>query len=128
MLSHICLNLGRQCFNALPVVNNGRRGKSTGTKDQLLIDKMVLADCKRKHKNLAKHESMRYGASLLDYRKLKNGTCSEKYIDVSAETRSKLKDRTDILWRHTWFSYILDEVAFKGTVCPPLSLLFEWYL
>ena len=27
--------------------------ESRGTKDQLLIDKMVFADCKSKHKNLA---------------------------------------------------------------------------
>ena len=38
---------------ALPVEQKGCRRKSRGTKDQLLIDKMVLADCKRKHKNLA---------------------------------------------------------------------------
>ena len=39
--------------DALPVEQNGCRRKSRGTKDQLLIAKMVLADCKRKHKNLA---------------------------------------------------------------------------
>ena len=39
--------------DALPVEQTGCKRKSTGTKDQLLIDKMVLADCKRKHKNLA---------------------------------------------------------------------------
>ena len=37
----------------MPVEQNGCRRKSRGTKDQLLIAKMVLADCKRKHKNLA---------------------------------------------------------------------------
>ena len=39
--------------DALPVEQNGCRRRSRGTKDQLLIDKMVLVDCKRKHKNLA---------------------------------------------------------------------------
>lgn len=39
--------------DALPVEQNGCRRKSRGTKDQLLIDEIVLADCKRKHKNLA---------------------------------------------------------------------------
>ena len=39
--------------DALPVEQKGCRRKSRGTKDQLLIDMMVLADCKRKHKNLA---------------------------------------------------------------------------
>ena len=39
--------------DALPVEQKGCRRRSRGTKDQLLIDKMVLTDCKRKHKNLA---------------------------------------------------------------------------
>ena len=39
--------------DALRVEQKGRRRKSRGTKDQLLIDKMILADCKRKPKNLA---------------------------------------------------------------------------
>ena len=34
-------------------LSKGCRRKSRRTKDQLLIDKMVLADCKRKHKNVA---------------------------------------------------------------------------
>ena len=47
--------------DALPVEQKGCRRKSRGTKDQLLIVKMVLADCKRKHKNLA--------MSWVDYKK-----------------------------------------------------------
>ena len=39
--------------DALPVEERGCRRESRGTNDYLLIDKMVLADCKRKHKNLA---------------------------------------------------------------------------
>ena len=39
--------------DALPVEHKRFRGNSRGTKDQLLIDKMVLADCKRKYKNVA---------------------------------------------------------------------------
>ena len=39
--------------DALPVEEKGCRRESRGTNDYLLIDKMVLADCKRKHKNLA---------------------------------------------------------------------------
>ena len=38
--------------DALPVEQDGCRRMGRGTKDQPLIDKMVLADCKRKHKNL----------------------------------------------------------------------------
>ena len=37
----------------LPVEQKGCRRRSRGNKDQLLIDKSILADCKRKHKNLA---------------------------------------------------------------------------
>ena len=33
--------------DVLPVEQNGCRRNSTGTKDQLLIDKMVLANCKK---------------------------------------------------------------------------------
>ena len=37
----------------LPTEQKGCRKKSRGTKDQLLIDKMILADCKKRQKNLA---------------------------------------------------------------------------
>ena len=37
----------------LPVEQKGCRRKSRGTKDQLLIDKMILQDCRRRHTNLA---------------------------------------------------------------------------
>ena len=37
----------------LPVEQKGCRKKCRGTKDQLLVDKMILMDSKRKHKNLA---------------------------------------------------------------------------
>ena len=46
----------------LPVEQKGCRRRSGGTKDQLLIDKSILADCKRKHKNLA--------MAWVDYKKL----------------------------------------------------------
>ena len=39
--------------DALAVEPKVCRWKSKGTKDKLFIDKMVLADCKRKHKNSA---------------------------------------------------------------------------
>ena len=37
----------------LPTEQKGCRKKSRGTKDQLLIDKMILTDCKKRQKNLA---------------------------------------------------------------------------
>ena len=37
----------------LPYEQKGCRKKSKGTKDQLLIDKTILSDCKKRHKNLA---------------------------------------------------------------------------
>ena len=39
--------------NILPEEQKGCRRRSRGTKDQLLIDKAILRDCKRRHKNLA---------------------------------------------------------------------------
>ena len=47
--------------NVLPKEQKGCRRKSRGTKDQLLIDKMILQDCKKGHKNLA--------MAWVDYRK-----------------------------------------------------------
>ena len=37
----------------LPVEQKGCRRKTRGTKDQLLVDKMVLRDCRRRHTNLS---------------------------------------------------------------------------
>ena len=37
----------------LPMEQKGCRRKSRGTKDQLLIGKMILNDCRKRHKNLA---------------------------------------------------------------------------
>ena len=45
----------------LPEEQKGNRRKTRGTKDQLLIDKAVLKDCKRRHTNLA--------MAWIDYRK-----------------------------------------------------------
>ena len=39
-------------YNLLPVEQKGCRKNCRGTKEQLLIDKMVLNDCKKKHTNL----------------------------------------------------------------------------
>ena len=36
----------------LPVEQKGCRKKSRGTKDQLLIDKTILGDCRKRHTNL----------------------------------------------------------------------------
>ena len=36
----------------LPVEQKGCRKKSRGTKDQLLIDKTILHDCRKRHTNL----------------------------------------------------------------------------
>ena len=48
-------------YNLLPVEQKGCRRNSQGTKDQLLIDKMVLNDCKKRHTNL--------GIAWIDYKK-----------------------------------------------------------
>ena len=41
-----------EMYNLLPVEQKGCRRNSRGTKDQLLIDKMVLNDCKKRHMDL----------------------------------------------------------------------------
>ena len=41
-----------EMYNLLPEEQKGCRRNSRGTKDQLLIDKMVLNDCKKRHTNL----------------------------------------------------------------------------
>ena len=45
----------------LPVEQKGSRKKSRGTKDQLLIDKMIQHDCRKRHTNL--------GMTWIDYKK-----------------------------------------------------------
>ena len=50
-----------EMYNLLPVEQKGCRRNSRGTKDQLLIDKMVLNDCKKRHTNL--------GMTWIDYKK-----------------------------------------------------------
>ena len=47
--------------NILPIEQKGCRKKSRGTKDQLLIDKMVVSNCRRRHTNLS--------MGWIDYRK-----------------------------------------------------------
>ena len=39
--------------NLLPNDPNGCKRKSRGTKDQLLVDKKVLNDCRKRHTNIA---------------------------------------------------------------------------
>ena len=46
----------------LPVEQKGCEKKRRGTKDQLLIDKMVLRDCRKRHTNL--------GMAWIDYKKV----------------------------------------------------------
>ena len=50
-----------EMYKLLPVEQKGCRRSSRGTKDQLLLDKMVLNDCKKRHTNL--------GMAWIDYKK-----------------------------------------------------------
>ena len=50
-----------EIYNLLPVEQKGCRKNSRETKDQLLIDKMLLNDCKKRHTNL--------GMAWIDYKK-----------------------------------------------------------
>ena len=55
--------LGRE--KILPEKQKRYKRGSHGTKDQLLIDKTVLKDCKKRHTNLSR--------AWIDYRKVTNG-------------------------------------------------------
>ena len=50
-----------EIYNLLPVEQKGCRRNSRKTKDQLLVDKMVLTDCKKGHTYL--------GMAWIDYKK-----------------------------------------------------------
>ena len=50
-----------EMYNLLPVEQKGCRRSSRGTKGQLLLNKMVLNDCKKRHTNL--------GMAWIDYKK-----------------------------------------------------------
>ena len=41
-----------EVYNLIPVEQKGCRRNIRGTKDQVLIDKMVLNDCNKRHTNL----------------------------------------------------------------------------
>ena len=56
-----CLYKGLDEGNIIPNEQKGCKRNSRGTKDQLLIDKAVLKDCKRRSTNLA--------MAWIDYRK-----------------------------------------------------------
>ena len=50
-----------EVYNLIPVEQKGCRRNIRGTKYQLLIDKMVMNDCKKRHTNL--------GIAWIDYKK-----------------------------------------------------------
>ena len=50
-----------QMYNLLPVDQKGCRRNSQEKKDQLVFDKMMLNDCKKRHTNL--------GMAWIDYKK-----------------------------------------------------------
>ena len=52
--------------NLLPSEQKGCRKGSGGTKDQLLIDKMIVKNCKRRLTSLGVAQSVRYGTAQLD--------------------------------------------------------------
>ena len=89
----------------LPVEQKGCLKKSRGTKDQLLIDKMILRDCRKRHKNL--------GMAWIDYKKAYDMVPhswileSLELVQVSGNILKFLKrsmanwqtNRIDFMWR-----------------------------
>ena len=90
--------------NKLPEEQKGCRRKCRGTKDQLLIDKMILKDCKSRQKNLA--------MVWVDYRKAYDMVPYSWILEclhlvqvlgqhegVHKEVHEKLANRTNSMWR-----------------------------
>ena len=117
--------------DALPVDQKGCRRKSRGTKDQLLIDKMVLADCKRKHKNLA--------MAWVDYKKaydmvphswiiegLKMAQVVENVITFLPKSMANWKTELTSCGETLGLVDIRRGI-FQGDNLSPLSSMFAWY-
>ena len=58
----------------LPVEQKGCEKKRRGTKDQLLIDKTVLRDCRKRHTNL--------GMAWIDYKKVYDMDTHSSILDI----------------------------------------------
>ena len=93
----------------LPMEQKGCRRKSRGTKDHLLIDKMILNDCRKRHKNLA--------MAWVDYRKAYDMVPHSWIIECSKMVHvpqnitaflltinEKLEHGTDLMWGIPWNS------------------------
>ena len=92
-----------EMYNLLPVEQKGCRRNSRGTKDQLLIDIMVLNDCKKRQTNV--------GMVWTDYKKAYDmipASCileslglvqvSENIVEL-IKINEKLENKLDIMWK-----------------------------
>ena len=92
--------------NLLPDEKRGSRQKSRGTKDQLLIDKTILKDCRKRLTNLA--------MAWTDYNKAYDfvphswiGECMEMFgvagnVRVFAKKHDAVEVVPNFQWRGTW--------------------------
>ena len=109
-------------YNLLPVEQKGYRRNSRGTKDQLLIDKMVLNDCKKRHTNL--------GRAQIDYKKAYDMIrhpwilesrglvqVSENIVEFIRKSMKnwKVSHPVDNIWQ-----MLISEDAFQGDSLSPL--------
>ena len=90
--------------NLLPTEQKGCRRRSRGTKDQLLIDKAVMLQAKRKKKEFGHgvgglQESLRYGTAFLVARGGINDGCCAEHQRPSGEEHGQLEDAADCEWR-----------------------------
>ena len=111
-----------EMYNLFPVEQKGYRRNSRGTKDQLLIDKMLLNDCKRRHTNL--------GRAWIDYKKAYDMIrhpwilesrglvqVSENIVEFIRKSMKnwKVSHPVDNIWQ-----MLISEDAFQGDSLSPL--------
>ena len=93
----------------LPIEQKGCRRKSRGTKDQLLIDKTVLNDCRKRHTNL--------GMAWIDYKKVYD-MAPHSWILESLELARVAKNVVDFISRSMkgWNVEVMSCGEFLGNV------------
>ena len=90
--------------NTIPRQQKGCRRKCSGTKDQLLIDEMVMMNSKREKKNEPEYgmdrlqEGLQHDTTLMADRMPGNIRCKGKHHQIPQEHNAQLEDNSYKLW------------------------------
>ena len=84
------------CQELLPNEQKGCRKNSRGTKEQLLIDKAILTNCRRRITNLSMAWIDCRKAYDMDFGMSKNGWSGPAYNHLDREQHGKLEDSVGI--------------------------------